>query len=99
MERKKRLIESQYMRTSVFLYFHMCIIMYALCVCVSVFAGCLQTPVGLSFCPDGGVALACSDSISYRNRAAHRYLHVYVYVLVHVHVHNIYTCRLSTQVS
>jgi hypothetical protein len=27
------------------------------------------TPVGLSFCPDGGVALACSDSIGYRNKA------------------------------
>ena len=34
-----------------------------------------QTPVGLSFCPDGGVALACSDSIGYRNKATQRYIH------------------------
>ena len=36
----------------------------------------MQTPVGLSFCPDGGVALACSDSVSYRNRAPQRYMYI-----------------------
>ena len=52
-------------------------------------AGCLQTPVGLSFCPDGGVALACSDSIGYRNRAAQRYMYMYMstYMCIHMYMY------------